>query len=142
MSVYDQFGTSKEREAEGVGVDFGDFRVKLARAGGHNQKWAKVAERCARPYKTAIQAGTLSNEKATELMADLYVEAVVMDWQTKRDDEWVDGIEGRDGELMPFTKENVKKILIDLPDLFAILQQHATDLNTFKEQQLIADAKN
>jgi hypothetical protein len=142
MGLYDQFSTDKDIEINGVKVDFGDFRVRIARAGGHNQKWAKIVEAKSRPFKTAIQANALSNEKATQLMAEIYAEAVVKGWETLVGDEWQDGIEGPDGDLLPCTQENVKVTLTALPDLFALIQQHAQDLAVFRDASLAEDAKN
>ncbi len=42
MSMYEQLETDKALETKGVEIDYGTFRVTLARAGGANKKYEKL----------------------------------------------------------------------------------------------------
>jgi hypothetical protein len=142
MSIYTQYQTNPEFETKGVEVTYGNFRVVLARAGGSNKRYATILEQKTRPYRRAVQTGTLSNDVSLRLLKETFAEAVVLNWSTLVDGEWKQGIETPDGGLMPFSKENVLKIFEDLPDLFMEIQEQATSLALFKDEQAEADSKN
>jgi len=121
-SVYEAFETSKSLESDGVVVDFGDFKFILARAGGSNRKFNAAVERRMRPHRRALQAGTLDPEVGDRIAAECFAEAVVLGWE---------GVTDRQGNPLPFTRENCVQLLLDLPDLFADLRTQATNLSNF-----------
>ena len=130
---YEVFGTDKEVEKKGVIIDYGDFQFFVARAGESNDKFIKAVERRSQPYKRAIQAGTLPEEVARRMLLEVYADAVILDWE---------GVRDRNGEILPFNRENCIKLLADLPDLFSDLQQQAQNLELFKREEMEEDAKN
>ena len=133
MSMYENFETDKKCEREGVWTDYGQFRVRLSRAGGANKDFQKVLDRLTRPYRRAIATDTLDNEVANELLRRAYAKAVIQGWETKIDDEFVSGIESPDGEdLIDVSQESIVKVLADLPDLFIDLQGQATSLALYR----------
>lgn len=133
MSMYENFSTDAQSEQEGVWVDYGQFRVRLARAGGANKNYQKVLERESRPFRRAIATDSLDSEVAANILRKAYAKAVITGWETKRDDEWVSGIEqpGTD-ELAAFNRENVERVLKDLPDLFVDLQGQASGIAMYR----------
>jgi len=142
MSMYKLFSTDAELENKGVYIEYGDFRVLLARAGGHNKHFATVLEQLTRPYRRAMQTDTMDNDLAMSLMRKAYAASVILKWEIKEDDKWVSGIEGPDGERLSFNKENVEKALTDLPELFADIQDQASKISLFRKDGLEKDAKN
>ena len=66
-------------------------------------------------------------------MAETYAESVIIGWK---------GVKDRDNKPLKFTKENVVKLLIDLPELFTEIQKRATAFGTFKERNEAANEKN
>src|SRR5687767_1596968 len=97
-----KFRTDPNLESEGVWVPIGEgARIKIARSG--NAKGAELFERLTDPpdIKLAIRAGTLSVEKLNEIMTEVLSQAVLLDWE---------GIT-ENGKLLPYTKENAKRIL-------------------------------
>jgi hypothetical protein len=139
-SLYDQYSTSKEREREGQWFNFGpaanrkgDVRIKLARAGGANSRFARAVEVATRPHRRAIDSGRIKPEVVDALMRPILADTVVLAWEN---------VEGRDGELLAFTRENVVKVLEDLPDLYADVMAFAKDMNAFREAEVELEKGN
>ena len=63
MSMYDAFGTDKDLEKTGIYLEYETFRIKVARAGGGNKRFAKMLEAHTRPYRRAMQTETLGNDR-------------------------------------------------------------------------------
>lgn len=125
MGMYEDFKTDAAMERDGIVLDYGEFRVTVARAGGANKQYLKLLEVKTRPHQRAIQAGLLDNERSMAILREAYAETVVRNWEVRREDQWVQGIEGADGTLLPFTKENVLTTFQNLPDLFQDLMEQA-----------------
>ncbi|AEP08887.1 hypothetical protein [Micavibrio aeruginosavorus] len=135
MSFYKHFTTDKNLESgKGVDLDYGASGIiTIHRAGGSNQKYAKVASAKLKPYARQIQAKTADVDVINRVMAEIYAESIIIGWS---------GVSGPDGKPMKFTKENCVKLLIDLPELFVNIQQAADDFALFRAEQLEEDAKN
>lgn len=142
MGMYDTFETDKNLEQEGVWIDYGEFRVRIASAGPGNKEYAKYAEKKLKPVRKVMEAGALTNERSAALMADIYSKTIVKGWQILKDGEWVDGIEGRDGSILDVTPENIQQVFRDLPTLFLDIQEQAMALVNFRRAELESEAKN
>lgn len=142
MGMYDTFETDPNMEQEGVFLDYGDFRVRIAHAGQGNSKYVKYAEKKLKPVRKAMEAGALGNERSMAIMIDIYAESIILDWQVRNGDDWKSGIEARDGSVMPFTRENVETTLRALPNLFLDIQQQAQSIANFRRADLEGEAGN
>lgn len=156
-NMYNQFATDANKEKTGILIDYGDFRVTVARAGGANKKFGKVLEHHMKPLKRVIDSGMLSDDKAQKLLADSYGQAIVLNWEVlveqpiaPSDDDpnpgtsqvWQQGIHGPDGNIMEFSHQNVLKVFQDLPDLFADIRDQAGDAANFRKALWDESAKN
>ena len=142
MGMYDIFETDEDLENAGIWLDYGDFRVKIASAGQGNKKYVKYAEKALKPIRRAMQAGAVSNERSMAIMSDIYAKTIVLDWQVKSDNGWKPGIEGRDGEVLPFNKEEVAKVFEALPNLFIDVQEQANAISNFRKAEIEEDSGN
>jgi len=142
MSLYADFKSDDKSEQEGVVLNYGDFRITVARAGGANKQYLKLLETKARPFQRAIQAGAFGNDRSMALLQEVYAETVVRNWETRVGDEWKAGIESPDGSLLPVTKENLLVTFINLPDLFADLVESAGKGTLFRAALREEAAKN
>jgi len=123
-SPYAQFQTDEKVETQGINLDFGDFAIRIARAGGSNKKYAKSLMKHVKPYRKAFQAGTLDRKTQNEIMAKVYADSVVLGWA---------GVTDAEGNEMKFTWDNVVKLLTDLPELFNQIISDAENFRLFKE---------
>lgn len=145
MSMRKLFNTSKDLETKGVEIDYGDFRVTIARAGGSNKRFARLLESKTKPFRRAIQTETMDNDRAAEILKEVYAEAIVLRWEVKLSDgKWKIGIEDLDDEtkIVPFNKENLLRTFIELDDLFLDIQAQANRISLFRETILEDDAGN
>jgi len=146
MGMYQQFGTDKNLEKSGIVIDYGDFRVTVARAGSANSKFVRTHEFLTKPVRRLIDQDLLPVDKQQEINRALYAKAVVLNWEvkeTKGDKEtWKQGIEGPDGSILPFNEENLIATFAALPDLFLDIQVQSSKMKLFMAAEREADAKN
>lgn len=139
MGLYDQFETDNKKESEGIILNYGKnskgdpIDIRIARAGGANAKFARVAEVVMRPYRRHIANESIDINVVEDLLRKVYAKSVVLGWS---------GVEDRDGNDLPFTEDNVVKILTDLPDLFKDIRDMAEKQALFKRDALEKEAKN
>ena len=139
--LYSKFKTNSNNEVEGVFLDLGFCRIRVARAGGSNVEFQIKSERFARANKVSIDTGALSGTLLERrLMATLYAETLVKSWETKNEKgEWLSGIENESGELLPVTLENVVNTFVELPDLLLAVLSVANDRELYM-QSLVENA--
>lgn len=146
--MFRQFETDKDLETGGIYIDYGQFRVKIARAGGANRKFASYSEAKARPYRRAIQSGTIPETIQRELLYDIFAHAIILGWEvadgTNEDGttRWKPGIHSKDGGVIEFSKENVKTTFRQLPDLFLDIQSQSDTIALFRREEMEDEAKN
>ena len=132
-SMYEAFRSDADAEKNGIILDYGTFRVTIARAGGANKKYQRTLEALSRPYRRAIQMEQMSDEQARELLKVVYARTIVRNWEVKVDKEkWEVGIESPDGETIPFNEENILLTFSNLPDLFADIMDQAGKAALFR----------
>lgn len=133
-SPYDTYETSKDLESvSGVKLQYDGYSITIHRAGGTNAKYPKVIAAKLKPYRYQQQQGTMDEDIAKRLLAEAYSEAVIIGWE---------GLTDKEGKSIAFNKENCTKLLLDLPDLFANIQDAAGNFATFKAEQEAVEEKN
>jgi len=148
MSMFEQFETDPVLESEGIWIDYGDFRVQIGRAGGANKKYLSYAEAKTKPFRRAIQAGTMPEERSRALLYDIYAKTVIFNWQVADGEDkdgntkWKNGIHKKGGGILEVTPENIMLTFKLLPAVFMDLQQAAEGIGLFRKEEMEADAKN
>jgi hypothetical protein len=147
--MYEQLETDKALETKGVEINYGSFRVTLARAGGSNKKYERLLDARAKPHERARKTGTMDNDVAIEILREVYADSIVLHWETKNaKGEWEIGIEAKSKKagdpikLVPFTRDNVVQAMIDLPELFMWFKEDAEKLALYLIQYQEADTGN
>lgn len=133
ISAYDQFDSDASLESSGVWVTVGTMEFKLARAGGDNDDFVKAVTKNFKPFQAAIAADTMPKQMAQDLVIEVFADTIVKDWRN---------VFGRDKQPIPYTKDNVKALLKDLPNLFMALQSEAQKISNFRKANLEAAAGN
>ncbi len=133
-SIYELFETDSTMEQQGVVVDFGPYgRFKVARASGNNIKYAQSFQKHNRPYQKMQRRGTMPEELARQVLAKVYAESILLDWE---------GVIGRDGKNIPFSKENAIKVMLDLPDLFTQIIAESQNAESYRKEYVEDATKN
>lgn len=144
MGSYDSFKTDADHERDGVVFDYGQFRYRLARAGGANKKFAKTMERLSRPYRRQIERGAMDEEAARRLLRQVYIQSVILSWELLIDGEWKEGVETADGEVVlgKPSADVLDTLFQDIPELFTQIQEDSGDVRVYLENLAESDAKN
>ncbi len=149
MSMYAQLETDKALETKGVEVDYGSFRVTLARAGGANKRYEKLLDAKSKPHRRAMKTETMDNEVAIGVMREVYADSIILHWESKdAKGKWVVGIEAKPKKvgdpinIVPFNRDNVVQAMVDLPELLIWFKDDAEKLSLYLVQLLEEDVKN
>lgn len=132
-SPYKQFKTDSSLENKGITLDYGDYQIRIARAGGQNKAYKKMLDRKTKPMRRQLQAGVVDDERSMAILREVYAETVILGWTN---------VEDENGKKLPFTKENVLKVITDLEDLFTDIIDQASNANLFRADGLEVAAKN
>ncbi len=141
-AIRKMFETDTTVEREGIWLEYAPgVEIRIARAGGSNQHFAKTMDRIAKPHRRAIQTGVIDKDVLTDLFVKAYAQAVVVDWKgiTKdlitHDDADADTV-------LEFNKENVEAVLVAQPNLFADIQKAADDIALYRAEIMETDSGN
>ena len=133
-SIYDKFNTDKKLEQEGVVLDYGDgMEIRIARAGGSNVKFEKALQAKSRKFGLQVKHDLLDPDQMREIMREVLAETVVLGWS---------GMTDREGNPLPFSKDNCIQVFKDLPDLFDDVLEQSRKAALFKVTVLEAEAGN
>lgn len=141
--IFSLFGTDKNAEKTGVWINYGDVKFLVARAGGSNIEFAERLKAKIRPFRTQIERDTLPAEEDSRITAEVYAETIIKDVMVQTESgSWERGLPTEDGKVVPFSREGLVKLLLELPDLFRDLRMQASDSAKFQREQDQADVKN
>lgn len=145
-SPYASFNTVPDKERGGTYIEFGAFRVKVARAGGKNIKYSTLREALTKPHLRAIQTNTLPKEIQDALNAELAAKALVTAWEIDENFGQVDPISeaalpqkwlaGKmhnpdSAEVIDATVESITKTFVRYNDLYLQIAGHASDIENY-----------
>lgn len=154
-AAFNPFATyevNEDLETAGVWLVDPFSRMRVARAGGKNTKFATLYEALTKPFRRAIDTKTLPKEQDTALSRELYAKACVVNWSVadtevvkgkvvaKRDDNgdviWLDGFmhDPETFEVVPFTWQTVVRVFEAMPELYTYVVQRANDVTTYRDE--------
>ncbi len=139
MSLRNTFATDKTLEQEGVKVSYADnedgtkAEFLVARAGGRNLVFEKTQERIYAPHRRQIMGGSIGTEKLKKLNQEIFFRACLKGWKN---------VQLEPGENLDFTLENFLMLCEELPDLWNDLGNFASDMQSYKRQEIEEDAGN
>lgn len=127
------FGSDTKKEVDGIVVQYGPVRVRLARAGGANKAFGKLFEEKMRPYRRMIANELLPDETAQTILYEAYAEAVVLEWSGVTDDTGAD---------IEFSSAAVVEQFRAYPDFFRFVKEESERLRNFRTASEETDIKN
>lgn len=139
---YEMFETSEELEQQGIVLDYGDFRIRIAHAGGSNKKYGKTLTRRLRPFEKQISAGTADDEVLSKIIREVFCETVVLGFEVKAEKGYVDGVPTKDGKVNPYNSGEVNRLFIELPKLYQDVKKQAEDFALFRVVEEEETVKN
>lgn len=125
MNPHMMFATDKQKEVNGVVVDFGEFQITVARAGGANKAYQRMLVERFKPHKRAIDNETIDTDVLEKLTIEVFSSTVVKGWS---------GVTDENGDALEFTTANCITLLTQLPDLFRELQDAASSIARFRKE--------
>jgi hypothetical protein len=127
----------------GVWYEDEDIRIKVTYAGTENTRYDKMLKLRLKPFETRIRNDNFSDEAFHKVLAAVYASTVVLAWESKdENDAWVPGIYDEEGNIMPYTEENIVKGFTLGQRLFSDVIKVATNFNLFRQDQKADDVKN
>ena len=132
------FKTSSKLEQEGIWLDYGDFRIKITRAGATNKRFKKFLDDKMKPHRRAMANDTLSDDLAEKLTREVWAEAIVLGW----DSPLGENVMPYKGAAFQFSVDNCKTLFQDLPDLYIDVREQSLKLGLFLDGDAELDAGN
>lgn len=135
MSLTRNFKTNENAINKGVPVtlpenDDGSVpTIYVARMHASNQRYQKAITAAMKPHQFEIQRGKFSEEKAQELLRSVFASTCVTGMVNVLLSD-VTGDENDTG-FAEFTRENVERLLTNLPELYEMLVEKAKDIGSF-----------
>jgi len=156
MGLHDRFKNDEDLDTKGVTLQLDDndkplCRIRLARAGGLNKKFTAAVEKVRRKFAKLFEHNMISDERNREIMIEVHADTTVLSWETWKPaptdedpqaGEWVSGIESADGEILPFTRQNVIDTFKALPTIYEAAVAHCSDSQMYNRAYIEAATKN
>lgn len=92
-------------------------------AGRSNVAYRKMIDRRMKALSRRFRNGTLPEEAAERLFAEVYASTILTDWK---------GVTAK-GKAVPFTKDNAVAYLLARPGVFRVLREDCEDATNFRE---------
>jgi len=117
MNLFEAFETDKNLENEGVWFEIQPgVRFKCARMGSMNKTYKRTLSQKMKPHQRQYQQGTLDETLGENLLKDVFIESVLLDWE---------GVTDRKGEPLEFNFNNAKWLFDELPEVYAAISSEA-----------------
>jgi len=146
MSLTQQFKSDEKKIQNGVPVYYAanpDQTIPtfyISRASTANKDYTKELRRTFKPHETAMRLKQLNDEKAGELLKQVFAKTVLRGWENVPKSDVTGNKE--DTGYSEFNVENAMKLFENLPELFEDLQAQSNDAALFRNEDLEANAKN
>jgi len=142
---YEMFAPKKKAKisSEPVTLDYGEFKIMVKYGGTESRVFLNAMKASLRKYARRNQLaerGQLSDEAVEALeeakrkdMAEVYAEHVIVGWE---------GVTDAKKKPLPYSRENVVKLLLDLDPLFADIIDQAGEAANFAKEEAKDAEKN
>ncbi len=143
---YAGYRTDKNKEKNGVERKYvdGTLSMKVARAGGSNDKYSTAFQKNWKEVNRVAELGELSDEKASEIYYQTYIETIISDVRFLNEaGVFVPGIgENDDGSVVPASPEELLALFRDCPELFLEIRFDAERRDRYLREDIETASKN
>lgn len=142
--LFDNYRTDATAEAKGVWVADSGCEFLLARMGGANTAYQRAMTQAMKPHMRELQLNMMDEATLEPLMRRVFLDTVLLDWRTPKDDGTYDEHTIPDENDLPvsFSKDAANALLNELPDLYARLREQAQSFANYRASALSVAAKN
>lgn len=124
-NINKMFGTDKNIETKGIVIDYGEFKITIARAGGSNKAYERLLEKITKPYRRAIDNETIDQSLSIDLLMQVYSKTIVLGWEDVVNDV---------GDPIPFSSEACLQLFRENKDFFLDVQSQASKMALFRKE--------
>jgi len=124
----------------GVILDYGDFRCRVARAGGANKRYTKLIEARMKPHSRLLAVGKMDDDVATRILVEVFSETVILDMDVLDKEKstieapvYIPGILCEDGTIIEDNYKNRVEFFLKLEEMFLDVRKQANDFTQFLE---------
>ena len=124
------FKTDPVLENNGVWVPCGNGRVLIASTG--SDRYKKALQKALQPHELSIALNDLEDDVAKNIFIDVYVEAIVLNWEGFTED----------GQPYPYSVENARRLLTEVPRFRDFVKAQAERIDNFRAKKAELETKN
>jgi len=138
------FGTNRSAVEEGAWIELFEnpdgttCRIRVKRMHTQNAKYTKELANH-RDAFNGLKYSEKSIGQMTASMIEVLISTVIVDWENFEDwtqPETTDGFPTSDPSYLEFTQDNLRKTLIEFPDLVDVITEQAQSRKTFQGDDL------
>jgi len=129
MDILELFTTDQDLEKNGVWVEIGSEGESVLIARLYNPAYNARIREVMEPYKQKVSK--TSEAESLDIMAAIEAETILLGWEGFTED----------GKNVPYSREKAKEYL-QLKDFRALINKIASNMETFKAQQMEEAEKN
>ncbi len=131
MDLEKAFATNEVAEKEGVIVEFGTAKFKIARKG--NPGYRKLLGKLYKMNRIILESkGDAAEKKSDEILSDVISKTILVGWE---------GVESK-GKPLAFSQEAAYEMLLKYKEFRAFIDTSSEELERFKLHQDEEDEKN
>lgn len=139
--IFGAFGTNSAVVNSGVWVELPEAENEdgsvpsflVARLAKGNKRYEAVQARLFKPHQRKIDLGTMPAEQYSDLVLDVFVESILLDWAHVKDENDVS---------LHYSKEKAKELMKAMPDLYNYLASESSNIANFQKEVMEDNAKN
>lgn len=122
MDLYQHFATDEQKEVEGAWIPLSETaRIRIARMG--NPQYAACVKRLALPFRSGgVLDEDIPDSVWKQITREAAAETILVDWE---------GVT-RDGEPLPYSKEEALKLLTARKDFYGLVLTAAQNMDNFR----------
>lgn len=140
MSVlYKNFATDNDIEVNGFWftVDRNDDETEvqflLARKGKRNKKYGELLNKLLTPYQKQIEMDNIPPKLLQKLFLEAFLGGILKGWKN---------VQAKDGTPLEYNIENARKLMLDLPDLYDMLDKQSEKASNYHNADIEEIVKN
>lgn len=131
MDIFSSFATDESAEKQGVIVEYGTAKFKVARKG--NQAYRKLLGKLYKMNRFVLESkGDAAEKKSDEILSTVISQTILLGWE---------GVTSN-GKPLPYSQEAAYDLLLKLKEFRAFIDNASEELERFKLHQEDEDEKN